>query len=61
MAVGYYSFGLRNGLAPNRRQAITRTNEDKVYWRTDASQASEELMHSSNAIFALNHRNNENN
>ena len=32
-----------NGLAPNRRQAITRTNDDPVQWRINASPGVNEL------------------
>ena len=31
------SIGLGNGLAPNRRQAITWTNVDRVHWRIYAA------------------------
>ena len=31
------SIGSRNGLAPNRRQAITWTNDDLVHWRIYAA------------------------
>ena len=35
---------LGNGLAPNRRQAITWTNDDPVYWRIYAALGGEELI-----------------
>ena len=35
-----------NGLAPNRRQAITRTNVDPVHWRIYATLGEDELSQS---------------
>ena len=56
----------RNGLAPNRRQAIIWTNNGQVYWRRYASLGYNELnstcvlvtfceqgVHSTNGIFAV--------
>ena len=37
------SIGSGNGLAPNRRQAITWTNADPVHWRTYAALGGDEL------------------
>ena len=37
------SIGSGNGLAPNRRQAITWTNDDPVHWRIYASLGEDEL------------------
>ena len=39
------SIGLGNGLAPNRQQAITWTNDDPVHWRTYAALGGDELMY----------------
>ena len=38
------SFGLDNGLAPNRRQAIIWTNADLFHWRIYVAQGGEELL-----------------
>ena len=38
------SIGSGNGLAPNRRQAITWTNADQVHWRIYAAVGGYELM-----------------
>ena len=35
--------GSGNGLAPNRRQAITWTNADPIHWRTYAAPGGNEL------------------
>ena len=39
----YVSIGLSNGLAPNRRQAITWTNADPVHWSIYAALGGDEL------------------
>ena len=41
----YASIGSGHGLAPNRRQAITWTNDDPVHWRIYASLGRNELTH----------------
>ena len=38
------SVGSGNGLAPNRCQAITRTDADPIHWRTNAALGGDELM-----------------
>ena len=39
----YVRIGSVNGLAPNRRQAITWTNDDPVHWRIYAALGGDEL------------------
>ena len=41
----WYSIGLDNGLAPNRRQAIIWTNADPIHWRIYAALGGDELTH----------------
>ena len=41
-----HSFGLNNGLPPNRRQAISWTNADPILWRIYAALGGEELIKS---------------
>ena len=36
-------YGLDNSLAPNRRQAIFRTNADPIHWRIYAAPGGDEL------------------
>ena len=43
----YVSIGLGNGLAPNRRQAITWTNDDLVHWCIYVALGGDELTHCS--------------
>ena len=41
----YFSIGLENGLAPNRRQAIIWTNDDPIHWRIYAALGGDELRY----------------
>ena len=41
----YRSIGLGNGLATNRRQAITWTNADPTHWHIHAAPGEDELPH----------------
>ena len=42
----YASIGSGNGLAPNRRQAITWTTDSPVHWRIYAALGGDELIRS---------------
>ena len=53
-SIGYMvSIGSDNGLAPNRRQAITWTNDDPVHWRMYAPPGLSGLMWTFRILFIV--------